>query len=561
MNIKMKIVSINAMALSLMMMSSTCEAQNSVLKDAIKMTDNEQFEKAAAVYKSVITKDPLNAEIYFYLGENVFAAEKTDSALMVFKKGIEVNSKYPLNHIGLAKVLRAKGKASEAQTSLDAAFALFNEKGVKIKDELKVRTYVEAAQALLEGIPASPDKALDYIGKALSMDEANVEAYIVKGDALFVKDELNATDPLNAYKKAAELDQTSAKTVARMGYMYYRAKQWQKSYDKYNEALKIDANFAPAYSGRGDASYYLNKLEEGLKDYQKYLELNKGNISARKRYAGFLFVAKKFDECLTEIMAIEKTIGTDDLMLNRLKGYVLYEKGDYTNALKAMEFYMKNQSADKISATDYEYMGRIQWKLGNDAERDKYLEKAIDLDPKNKITIATEIIGGYKEKKDNLNQIKWYRLKTKKWGSKDVNDYYYMGLCGYNIDSCKIVVESFSEYIKTMPDYALAYYYIAWGTDCMDKDEPKKWAAKEWYEKFVSKVKPEETEKMAKKISEAYFYFARYHYFAATPDYAMSKCYATKVATMNASETWVKAANDFMLYKEIKAATAAGECK
>jgi tetratricopeptide (TPR) repeat protein len=555
----MNFSTLNIALVALLLISGKTKAQSPALVQAIKLTDNEQFDKASSAFKTLLAKDAANADTYFYFGENLLAAEKADSAEILFKKGIEVNATMPLNHIGLAKVYRSKGKNTEAQTSFDKAFALFTEKGVKVKDEMKVRTYVEGAECMLLGSPKNTSKALELIKKALELDENNVAAYITKGDALFEADPLNATDPIAAYKTAYELDKSSPKALARQAYMWFRARQYQKAVDLYTEAIKTDANFAPAYSGRGEALYYVNKLEEGIKDFEKYLEMNKGNINARIRYAGFLHVAKKYDEAMNEVNAIEKAIGTDHVLLNRLKAYVLYEKTDYANALKAMEYYMQKQASDKINATDYEYLGRIQWKLGNDAERDKNLEKAIDMDYKGKSTIIAEIIAAYKEKKDNVKQIYWYKKKIKN-GSKDVNDWYYMGLCAYNADNYGLCDTAFTEYTKVMPDFAMAYYYLGWAKDGLDKDEPKRWDAKASYEMFVSKLKPEEMEKNAKKLSEAYFYYARFHYFSSK-DYAMSKCYATKVVTMNASETWATAAKGFLNYKEIIAATAAAECK
>lgn len=555
----MKFPLLNIAILGLFLISAKTKAQSPELLKAIKMTDNEQFEKATSHFKTLLVKDAMNPETYFYYGENLLAAQKIDSAEILYKTGIEKNSKMPLNHIGLAKVYRLRGKNTEAQTSFDAAFNLFTEKGVKIKDEMKVRTYVEGAECLLEGTPKNTAKALELIKKALELNEEFVEAHIVKGDVLFEADPLNATDPIAAYKRAAELDKTSAKAVAKMAYMYFRARQYERAVTIYYEAIKIDANFAPAYAGLAEALYYVNKLDEGIKYFEKYLELNKGNISARIRYAGFLFIAKKYDECLNEINAIEKVIGTEHVLLNRLKAYVLYEKGDYANALKAMEYYMSKQPSDKISATDYEYLGRIQWKLGNDDERDKNLEKAINMDFKNKSTIIAEIIAAYKEKKDNAKQIYWYKKKVA-MGSKDVNDWYYMGLCAYNADNYGLCDTAFTEYIKVMVDFAPAYYYLGWAKDGLDKDEPKKWQAKEMYEIFISKLKPEELEKNNKKISEAYFYLGRYNYFS-TKDYAMSKCYMVKVVTINANETWVKTATEFQNYKEFKGVIASGECK
>ena len=49
------------------------------LLDAIKLTESEQFEKAAAQYVSLIEKEPTNGENYFHLGENYFKQALLDS--------------------------------------------------------------------------------------------------------------------------------------------------------------------------------------------------------------------------------------------------------------------------------------------------------------------------------------------------------------------------------------------------------------------------------------------------------------------------------------------------
>lgn len=547
----------------LVMVPCKSKSQSAELKAAIKFTDNEQYEKASSAFKALVAKDPANAENWFYFGENLFAAEKTDSAEVLYKKGWETNNKMPLNQIGLAKIQMSKGKTADAQTGIDAALNLFNEKGVKIKEEMKVRSYVEAAEALIEGPAKNTTKALDYAGKALAIDEKNIPAYIVKGDALFIADPLNATPSIEAYKQAIMLDMASPLAYSKLAYMYYRGGQnlFPKAIENYTEAIKRDANFAPAYIGRADAYYYSNKSDEAINDAKKYLELNKGNITAQKRYIGFLIAAKRYDEASTEVTKLEKMIGAQDPILNRLKGYVLYEKGDYKNALDAMTFFVTNYpQKDKINTTDYEYIGRIHGKMSNDSLMGYYFEKSISADPKNKMGLATEMIAFYKEKKNNKKQVQWYKKKIK-YGSKDVNDWYYMGLAAYYADDCGACDTAFTEYVKSQPDFALAHYYLGWAKDCQDKSEPKAWTAKQAYETFLAKLKPEEMEKQNKKVSEAYFYLARYYYFSETKDYALSKCYATKVVTLNASESWVKSATDFMKYKEITAATASPDCK
>ncbi len=540
--------------------SSNSFAQSQQIKDAIKATENEQYEKATALFKAIITKETTNAEAYYYLGENLLNAGKTDSAEIVFQKGKNVNEFMPLNGIGLARISNIKGNSKDALSMIETVYSRYSEKGFKVKDEMKIRGYVEGAEALLDGKVKNTAKAMELVGKALALDEFCAAAFIVKGDAQYESDQLNVTEPVLSYKKAAELDHTSAIALSKAAYMYYRAKMFKKAIEYYSEALKMDVNFAPAYSGRGDAYYYDNQLHLGVDDYKRYLELNKGNVRARIRYAAFLYLKKAYDESLTELASVEKVLGNQDAYVNRIKGYNLYEKGDYVGAKSALELFISKVTTDKINSSDYEYLGRSYQKLNDEEKMSIYFEKAVIIDFKNKSGLINEIIAVYKDKKNYAMQVYWYKKKVK-LGSKEANDFYYMGQAAYSGDLYQDCDSAYMNYSKIMPDYALAYYYRAWAQDALDKTEQKKWIAKEQYEKFLSMLKPEEFEKMNKKMSEAYFFLARYNYFGETKNYGLSKCYAIKVVALKANEKWVQVANDFMKYKEIASATEDAECK
>lgn len=556
----MKISIYSACTVALLAIGTKASAQSQAIKDGIKATDNEMFEKATSMFKAIISKEPNNAEAYYYLGENLLNAGKVDSAYAVFQKGKELNEAMPLNAIGIGRVWNIKGNAKEAVSSIEMVFNRFNEKGFKVKDEMKIRAYVEAAEAMLDGANKNTTKALDYASKAIAIDEYNSSAYIVKGDALYESDPLNATDPLNNYKKAAELDKTSAKALSKGAFMYYRGRLFEKAISMYTDALKNDPNFAPAYAGRGDANYYANKPNEAIADYKKYLELNKGNLTARKKYAWFLYIQKKNDESLAEVSAIEKVIGTDDPMTNRLKGYNLYEKGDFEGAKKCIELFLEKGAQDKINSTDYEYMGRIAMKLNDEEKMSFYFNKAVTMDYKNKSGIVAELITYFDGKKNYKMVAFWYSRKIA-LGSKDVNDYYYWGTNAYNADMYGACDTAFTAYVKVMPDFAPAWLYIARSKDALDNGDVKTWAAKEAYVTYISKVKADEVEKYKTKLAEAYYYMARYYYLSSSKDVAMAKCYLNKMVALAASDDWTKRANDLLTQPEIKSATAAAECK
>src|SRR6478672_6241132 len=87
------------------------------LQDAITKTDNERYEAAASDFRALIAKEANKGENYFYFGENFFKDGNLDSANYFYQKGADVNATYPLNHVGLGKVLWSKGKSQDAQTA------------------------------------------------------------------------------------------------------------------------------------------------------------------------------------------------------------------------------------------------------------------------------------------------------------------------------------------------------------------------------------------------------------------------------------------------------------
>src|ERR1700758_1997706 len=79
------------------------------LQDAITKTENERFDLAATDFRQLITKEPSKGDSYFYFGENYFKNGNLDSALIMYKKGAEVQPTNGLNFVGIGKILLAQG--------------------------------------------------------------------------------------------------------------------------------------------------------------------------------------------------------------------------------------------------------------------------------------------------------------------------------------------------------------------------------------------------------------------------------------------------------------------
>src|SRR5689334_1908290 len=75
------------------------------LQDAIRLTDNEQYEAATAAFQALISKEPGNAINYYYLGENYLLSDNPDSAELMYNQGAKADPNNLLLPIGHAKRL------------------------------------------------------------------------------------------------------------------------------------------------------------------------------------------------------------------------------------------------------------------------------------------------------------------------------------------------------------------------------------------------------------------------------------------------------------------------
>lgn len=581
----------------------TALAASAQLPEAIKLTENEQFEKATAAFKHIVQNSPSSGEGWFYMGENYYANDQADSAEAAFLRGIEVNPNYSLNYAGVGKVLRDKGDINGAQAQFAKASEVAELKANKNSKQQIAATYREEAQGLLAGKTPDYAGALALLQKAIDLYPKDPEAYIIKGDALFDQNPRDGTTPLENYKKAMELAPLSAEPVARKAFMYYRAKNFTSSIDEYTNAIALDPNYAPAYRGRAEAWFMARNFDKATADMEKYLQLNTGSTSARVRNAQFLFLVKKYDQSLSEIQALEQE-GVKNMTLKRLKAFDLEEKGMYSEADKAMQAYFAEQPKDKVISLDYEYQAKIYQGLakqmeqnppinivngtamvdGNNAKlastvknpdgtttlsfkltpydslaAEMYL-KAARMDP-SKNYLFLEAAKAFTDAKAYGKAVSAMQEKVK-GGQPEVNDWYYLGAMANRAKMFQTADSAWAIYISKQPNIYQGYLYRARAQAGMDTTEVKYWLAKSSYEEVIRKMKPDEQQGQKADLEEAYNYMGLYYlYNKAEMDRAKAKCWFEKVSALNAGTSITKQVNDvFLKMKELKGVEPAADC-
>ncbi|MCX6271019.1 MAG: tetratricopeptide repeat protein [Bacteroidetes bacterium] len=490
------------------------------LKTAIRLTDNEQFVSAKAIYEALIKKEPNNGDNYYYFGEsylksyfsdsaNVELKEMTSLANVQFIKGMAVDSLNPLNYVGLGKIALYTGSPAIAQNYFEKAQLLLPVRGKKIvmPMERQVAVYQKIAEAYLRAPRGDTVNVFPYLRKAEKLDKKSPETYLVRGDAylFLINDGSNA---IVNYKKAQDLDPRSARAKLKLGQLWVRAKRPMDALSYYQEAIKIDSTFAPAYRELAELYSMAAQYDNAQKAYKTFLDLNQQNLGARVRYASFLFLSKKYAETIKQSQEI---ISQDDsyTFLYRIAGYSSYETGQYDQGLNFMKSFFSKTKPEKMIPSDYSYLGKIYSKLGQDSLAVINYQKCFDMDDTN-----IDILG---EMAQSFNKLKKYSETARIWEKKismletpAYTDYMNLGKAYYQAQKWGKSDTAFVKVTQLKPEFIQAYLWRARVYSNLDP-ETKEGLAKPFYETVIEKASADSV-KNSKELLESCSFLA-YYYF------------------------------------------------
>lgn len=541
----------NALLLTAFVGSSGANAQT--IAEAIALTESERFEKAATTLRSILAASPTDGEAWFYLGENYFENDREDSAAYCYDRGVEVNPRQPLNHVGQGKVLWVKGQQAQAIAKYTEALTIAMDKANKFTKKLQAQTNREVAEGYASGNTKDLTKAMQHVDAAIALDATDPEAQILKGDILWEQNPTDASQPIAFYKKASDLRTTSAKPVARRGLVYHRAKNYDAAIAEYDKAIGIEPGFAPAFRGRAESYFGKRDFQKAKADYDEYLKLNSGSQSAMVRYAQFLYLVQDYKPSLELIAKLEQA-GVQNNTLLRIKGYDQVELKDSLNAMATLDAYFAKQPQEKVVPSDLQYYGRAVALLGNDSLAGEKIMAAAAM-PNADPDLYMEA-GSYFQKAKRFDRaVDAYQAKTNS-SKVAVNDWYYLGGAAQKAGEYEVSDLAWTKYIERMPNVYQGYLGRARANVGLDPDKTT-WQAKPHFEEALRKMKPEEiTGKASRDAEEAMFYLAFEAYYG-TKNMPSAKCWFQMVKDLNTGTERTKQSSDMLLSKELKDVAAA----
>jgi cytochrome c-type biogenesis protein CcmH/NrfG len=139
------------------------------------------------------------------------------------------------------------------------------------KEQKNQMTYGDNQVATLP--PQMPSQLqIDQLQMAVKTSPKSVEAWTNLGNALM--DAQRFGEAVDAYEKSLALEPKNVNVIVDLGTCYRGVGKFDKAVEQYRKALKIDPNFPNAHRNLGVVlSYDLHNKKEGLKAFQRYLEI------------------------------------------------------------------------------------------------------------------------------------------------------------------------------------------------------------------------------------------------------------------------------------------------
>jgi len=517
-----------AMAFCLSCVFANAQDAAAEIKSAQQLINKDKKKAAVEALQKATKTYPEAFNLYYYLGRAQLIAGDKAGAKASFDEGVKLAPKEPLNYVGQGRILLMDKKVAEAKAQFEKAI------GLGKKNTASLNAIAEAY--LID--KAYQKDALDIATRSKGYSDTNPETYLLIGDANSMV--MGQGGPAaSAYERAYEIDPKCATAWFKLGELFMSTSIDQAE-KNYNEACKVDPNFAEAHRELGVLYYKKKDGVNAAKHHKAYLDLTDSpQADDRFQYAFFLFMAKDFDNANKEFAELLKKSDVSSLT-QKFAAQSQLKAGNLSESERIFTDYLKNPQT-KVDADDYKNLGDLRIKQGKDSLAMIAYESSVSLD-QNQSDILQTLIKYYYDKKkfEQCERVCRVSIKTRKIPSP--NDYFYIGRAQHYQKKYLSADSTWAKLIELQPKFMQGYMWAARTKNGQDGDfsDPKakiEWLAKPAYEKAIE-IGQEDKEKNKKDLMEAYRYLVAYN--LAKQDFPKGKEMLGKILEIDPDNAEVK---------------------
>jgi len=392
-------------------------------KKILYMKDGK-VDKAAEEIEKLIFINPDDPRYYGILADVYQSNGQDEKAIKVYERLLEADEDNPYAYMALGEYYREKGDEEKYQENMMKAFnndGLSVEEKIRVLipyieivgvDEDKTKQAMGMVDMLIDSHPKS-SKAYALKGDFLSRDSKTEEAleaykkstelesssFMVWQQILFIESDLNRYDDLIESSKAAiEVFPNQPLPYFFGGFANNRQANHQEAIKLLKQGTLIGSdNTAMAvnmYSQLGDAYNSTKEYEKSDESFDEALKLDDENATTLNNYSYYLSVRNERLEDAEEMAVKANKIEPDNSSFQDTYGWILYRLRKYEEAKDWLEKAYKN-GGDK-SSTILDHLGDVYYRLEDKTKAVEYWNKALTADSPDDIDLLKKKIADQK---------------------------------------------------------------------------------------------------------------------------------------------------------------------
>lgn len=491
--------------------------------EGLQLIEREQPTRGIAALRKTVEEQPV-AMNYYNLGCGLLQTGNLQEAASMFDKGLSVDSKNPLNHVGKGRILLRQGNLTAARVNLDKAIDLTRGKNAEV-----LAAVGEAWLDKQEFIAT----AKDYLQKSEALNP-NATASLLLGDAFLA--EANGGKAITNYEHAASLDVRNPTPHYKIGMVYVRSTNKDAALESLQKAISLDPGYTPAYKELAELYYTTKNGAEAVRMQEKYMELSEFRESGLVRMGYYLFMTRDFTRT-NEVF--EQAYRKGLLKETGLRYYALSltENGDYSKGQRIFEEYFAKASAQQVEASDYASYGKVLLKLEQDSLAVVALQKSISIDSK-QLSVRQLIAETLFRDKRYAEAVDAYTTLISQRSKPTSQDLYSLGRSLYFNNQFMKADTVFNQLIALQPTMTVGYLWAGRANAHLDP-ESEKGLAKPYYDKVVE-IGQATPDKSKNDLREAFSYLG--YYYLVKHDVPQSRANWEKVLALDPQDERAKEA-------------------